>query len=288
MAGEPTAKPLFPAAHGAGAASIGLVAATYPGVWSVTHIDTGLWSDTVGRKPLILAGMLLQAAALAGLAVSNGCIASAAATAVLLGLGASLVYPTLIAAMSDAVTPVARALVVGVYRFWRDMGYAIGALSAGPAADALGHGQAIAFVAALTAVSGLWVLGDMPDDRSDRERSGAHGAGLNRQSGGAPRLKPAEQVGRKREPDVLQCRGRQARLIALVADQDDAAMERVAELRRVRRPPWWRLRPTRAVWDGSVADGAQERAQERGFSLLGGNPGGVQFRAGGVDERHEH
>jgi MFS family permease len=169
--------PLFLAAHGAGAASIGLVAAIYPGVWSVTQIATGLWSDTVGRKPLIVAGMLLQAAALAGLAVSDGDVVPAAATAALLGLGTALVYPTLIAAMSDAVTPVARAPVVGVYRFWRDMGYALGAVIAGATADALGYGGAIAVVAALTAVSGLWVLGDMPDDRSDRRRSGAEGAG---------------------------------------------------------------------------------------------------------------
>jgi MFS family permease len=160
--------PLFLAAHGAGAASIGLVAAIYPGVWSVTQIATGHWSDTIGRKPLIVAGMLLQSAALAALAVSDGSIALAAGTAMLLGLGTALVYPTLIAAISDAVSPIARAPVVGVYRFWRDMGYALGALIAGTVADALGYGGAIAVVAALTAASGLWVLGDMPVDRSDR------------------------------------------------------------------------------------------------------------------------
>jgi MFS family permease len=154
--------PLFLAAHGAGAASIGLVAAVYPGVWSVTQIATGHWSDTVGRKPLIVAGMLVQAVALALLAVSDGNVAIATATAALLGLGTALVYPTLIAAMSDAVAPVARAPVVGVYRFWRDMGYAVGALVAGGVADALGYGGAIALVAGLTAASGLWVLGDMP------------------------------------------------------------------------------------------------------------------------------
>jgi MFS family permease len=158
--------PLFLAAHGAGAASIGLVAAVYPGVWSVTQIATGHWSDTLGRKPLIAAGMLLQAAALAGLAVSDGSVAIAAATAALLGLGTALVYPTLIAAISDAVSPVARAPVVGVYRFWRDMGYAVGALIAGGVADTLGYGGAIALVAGLTAASGLWVLADMPGDRS--------------------------------------------------------------------------------------------------------------------------
>jgi MFS family permease len=154
--------PLFLAAHGAGPAAVGLVAAIYPGVWSIAQIGTGAWSDTVGRKPLIVAGMLVQAAALAGLALSEGDIAAAAAAAAALGLGTALVYPTLIAAMSDAVSPVARAPIVGVYRFWRDMGYALGALVAGAAADALGYGGAIALVAALTAASGLWVLGDMP------------------------------------------------------------------------------------------------------------------------------
>jgi MFS family permease len=153
--------PLFLAAHGAGTASIGLVAAVYPGVWSVTQIATGHWSDTVGRKPLIVAGMLLQAAALTLLAVSDGDIVLATATAALLGLGTALVYPTLIAAISDAVPPVARAPVVGVYRFWRDMGYALGALIAGGVADAVGYGGAIALVAGLTAASGLWVVIDL-------------------------------------------------------------------------------------------------------------------------------
>jgi MFS family permease len=86
----------------------------------------------------------------------------------LLGAGTALVYPTLIAAISDAVTPVARATIVGVYRFWRDMGYVCGGLIAGLTADALGYGGAIALVAALTAASGLWVLQDMPADRRDR------------------------------------------------------------------------------------------------------------------------
>jgi MFS family permease len=157
--------PLFLAAHGASAAEIGLVAAIYPGVWSVGQIATGHWSDSVGRKPLIVAGMLLQALALGLLAVSDGDVALAAGAAALLGVGTALVYPTLIAAISDAVSPVARAPVVGVYRFWRDIGYAVGAVIAGAAADGLGYGGAIGLVAALTAVSGLWVLVDMPSER---------------------------------------------------------------------------------------------------------------------------
>jgi MFS family permease len=154
--------PLFLAAHGAGVASIGIVAAVYPGVWSVAQIATGHWSDRVGRKPLIVGGMLVQAAALALLAAGDGSVAAAVVAAAMLGLGTALVYPTLIAAISDAVSPVARAPVVGVYRFWRDAGYAIGALVAGAVADAFGYGGAIVVVAALTVASGVWVLIDMP------------------------------------------------------------------------------------------------------------------------------
>jgi len=154
--------PLYLAAHGASVGDIGLVAAIYPGVWSVAQIASGHWSDRVGRKPLIAAGMLVQAAALGLLALSNGALIAAAAAAVLLGAGTALVYPTLIAAISDAVTPIARAPVVGVYRFWRDSGYVFGGLIAGGVADALGYGGAITLVAALTAASGLWVLYDMP------------------------------------------------------------------------------------------------------------------------------
>jgi MFS family permease len=169
--------PLYLAAHGASVGEIGLVAALYPGVWSIAQLGTGHWSDHVGRKPLIVAGMLIQAAALGVLALSNGTLAVAAAAAVLLGAGTALVYPTLIAAISDAVTPVARAPVVGVYRFWRDSGYVFGGLIAGGVADALGYGGAITLVAALTAASGLWVLYDMPPHRpstsSIRERVGS-------------------------------------------------------------------------------------------------------------------
>ena len=160
--------PLFLAAHGASVGEIGLVAAVYPGVWSIGQVATGHWSDLVGRKPLIVAGMLVQAAALGVLALSDGSVGIATMAAALLGAGTALVYPTLIAAISDAVSPVARAPVVGVYRFWRDMGYVFGALIAGGAADALGFGGAIAIVAGLTAASGLWVLGDMPTRASDQ------------------------------------------------------------------------------------------------------------------------
>jgi MFS family permease len=154
--------PLYLAANGASASQIGLVAALYPAVWGTGQIAAGHWSDRIGRKPLITAGMAVQALALAVLTLSGGDVLTAALAAVLLGVGTALVYPTLIAAISDAVTPLARAPVVGVYRFWRDMGYAIGALIAGLTADALGYAGAVAIVAGLTAASALWVLLDMP------------------------------------------------------------------------------------------------------------------------------
>jgi MFS family permease len=149
--------PLFLAANGASPRSVGLVAGLYPAVWGVGQIIAGQWSDRVGRKPLIVAGMLVQAAALVLLAASDGEVGLAAAAAVTLGAGTALVYPTLIAAISDAVSPVARASSVGVYRFWRDMGYVAGGLLAGIAADAFSYSGAIAIVAALTGGSGLWV-----------------------------------------------------------------------------------------------------------------------------------
>jgi MFS family permease len=161
--------PLFMAANGASASEIGLVAGLYPAVWGGAQIWAGHWSDRVGRKPLIVAGMLVQAAALGLLAASDGAVAPAAVAAVALGLGTALVYPTLLAAISDAVSPVARPPAVGSYRFWRDMGYVAGGLIAGLAADAIDYAGAIALVAALTAASGLWVLIDMPA-RGTRER----------------------------------------------------------------------------------------------------------------------
>jgi MFS family permease len=153
---------LFLAANGASVGQIGLVAGVYPAVWGLGQIWTGHWSDRVGRKLPIVTGMLLQAAALAGLAASDGTVSIAVAAAAVLGVGTALVYPTLIAAISDAVSPVARAPVVGVYRFWRDMGYVAGGLVAGVVADSVGFGGAIAVVAALTAASGLWVAFDLP------------------------------------------------------------------------------------------------------------------------------
>jgi MFS family permease len=157
--------PLFLAANGASPGQVGLIAGLYPGVWGVGQILAGQWSDRVGRKPLIVGGMFLQAAALGVLAASEGRVGLAAIAAIMLGAGTALVYPTLIAAISDAVSPVARAPTVGVYRFWRDMGYVAGGLLAGLAADALSYGGAIAIVAVLTGASGLWVAVDLTESR---------------------------------------------------------------------------------------------------------------------------
>jgi MFS family permease len=149
--------PLYLAAHGANATRIAVVAAVYPALWGISQLATGWLSDLVGRKPLIVLGMLVQAGALALLVAGDGTFAASLAAAALLGIGTALVYPTLIAAVSDVVQPRDRATVVGVYRFWRDTGFVLGALLAGFAADALGSRAAIALVAVLTAVSGLGV-----------------------------------------------------------------------------------------------------------------------------------
>jgi MFS family permease len=149
--------PLYLAAHGASVTEVGIVAAVYPAVWGIGQLATGALSDHTGRKPLIVAGMLVQAGALVLLVSGGGEFAPALGAAILLGLGTALVYPTLIAAVSDVAQPVDRAQLVGVYRFWRDFGFVVGALLAGILADAFGAGAAIAVVAALTAGSGLWV-----------------------------------------------------------------------------------------------------------------------------------
>jgi MFS family permease len=149
--------PLFLAAHGASVREIAVVAAAYPFVWGAGQLATGWLSDSTGRKPLISVGMLLQAGALVLLVASEGAFAPALAAAVLLGAGTALVYPTLIAAVSDTVRPRDRARAVGLYRFWRDFGFVAGALIAGLGADATSTSTAIVIVAVLTAVSGLVV-----------------------------------------------------------------------------------------------------------------------------------
>jgi MFS family permease len=154
---------LFPivfAASGLTLEQVGLLAAIYPGVWGVAQLGTGALSDRLGRKGMIVGGMWLQALGIVLVLLGSGFVIWAGAM-VLLGLGTALVYPTLLAAVSDIAHPDWRASAVGVYRLWRDGGYAIGALLAGALADLAGVPFAIAAVAALTFASGLVVLGRM-------------------------------------------------------------------------------------------------------------------------------
>ncbi|HSR64442.1 MAG TPA: MFS transporter [Xanthomonadaceae bacterium] len=148
--------PLVFAAAGMGLSQVGTLAAIYPATWGLAQLATGAWSDRVGRKWLIACGMWLQAAGIAGVALANG-FAGFAAGAVALGLGTAMVYPTLLAAIGDVAHPQWRASAVGVYRLWRDLGYAVGALLAGLVADALGPAAALWTVAALTFASGALV-----------------------------------------------------------------------------------------------------------------------------------
>jgi MFS family permease len=148
--------PLFFAAGGLGIAQIGLLAGIYPGVWGTAQLLTGALSDRLGRKGLIVVGMLLQGTAIILLPFLHG-FAFWAVAMVLLGLGTALVYPTLLAAISDVAHPEWRASAVGVYRLWRDSGYAIGALLAGVLADLFGVPWAIGVIGVLTILSGVVV-----------------------------------------------------------------------------------------------------------------------------------
>jgi MFS family permease len=148
--------PLFFAAGGLSVGEIGGLAAAYPAVWAVAQIGTGAWSDRVGRKPLIVAGMLVQAIAI-GVIAAGSSFTIWLAAAVGLGIGTALVYPTLLAAVADVAEPAWRGAAVGVYRLWRDLGFAVGAIVVGLVADTAGASSAIWGVAALTAGSGLLV-----------------------------------------------------------------------------------------------------------------------------------
>jgi MFS family permease len=156
--------PLFYAAARVPLGQIAILAAAYPAVWGIAQVGTGALSDRIGRKRLIVAGMLLQAAAIAVIAVSSS-FGIWLAAAALLGLGTAMVYPTLLAAVADVAQPAWRGSAIGVYRLWRDLGFAVGAVVAGVIADAAGMGTAIAVVAALTAGSGLVVLVRMVETR---------------------------------------------------------------------------------------------------------------------------
>ena len=148
--------PLFFAAAQLEIDQVGILAAIYPATWGVAQIFTGALSDRVGRKWLIASGMWVQAIGIAIIVLAGG-FAGFALGCALLGVGTAMVYPTLLAAIGDVAHPSWRASAVGVYRLWRDLGYAVGAVLAGLTADALGLAAAMWVVAALTLASGLQV-----------------------------------------------------------------------------------------------------------------------------------
>ncbi len=152
--------PLYFAAAGLAVEQVGLLAAIYPGVWGMAQLGTGALSDWLGRKGMIVGGMWMQASGILLILLGTSLPVWAVAMG-LLGLGTALVYPTLLAAISDVAHPDWRASAVGVYRLWRDGGYAIGALIAGVVADLLGVPWAIGGIAALTFVSSFVVLTHM-------------------------------------------------------------------------------------------------------------------------------
>jgi MFS family permease len=154
--------PLFFASTGLGLDQIGMLSFTYPAVWGSLQPWTGALSDRYGRKPLIAGGMLLQGGALAAVAAVRGFWPWMGAAA-LLGMGTAMVYPTLLATVGDVAHPGWRGSAVGVYRLWRDAGYAVGALLAGALADLFGMTWSIGSIAGLTIASGLMVWARMPE-----------------------------------------------------------------------------------------------------------------------------
>ncbi len=157
--------PLFFSAAHMSLAEIGTLAAIYPATWGLSQLVTGALSDRLGRKWLIASGMWVQAVGIA-VVVSASAYLGFAAGAALLGVGTAMVYPTLLAAIGDVAHPSWRASAVGVYRLWRDLGYAIGAVLAGLTADALGLRSAMWLVAALTFASGVVVAVRMRETRT--------------------------------------------------------------------------------------------------------------------------
>src|SRR5204862_6915952 len=156
--------PLFFAQRGLSLLQIGALVALYPLVWAAGQVGTGALSDRIGRKGLIGWGLAVQATSLAVIALGQG-FAVWAVGAIGLGVGTAMAYPALLAAVGDVAHPAWRASAVGVYRLWRDGGYAIGALLAGSLADLFGIRWAIAAVGALTLLSGLIVATVMYETR---------------------------------------------------------------------------------------------------------------------------
>lgn len=159
--------PIVQAAAGLSIAQIGLLGGAYPITWGIAQIGTGALSDRIGRKRLIVAGMLVQALAIAAIAATSGFVPWLVA-AFGLGLGTAMVYPTLLAVVADVAEPHRRGAVTGVYRFWRDLGFAVGAILVGLLADRFDARAAILAVAGLTAVSGAIVAMRMRETRPGR------------------------------------------------------------------------------------------------------------------------
>ena len=156
--------PIVWASAGLDLGQIGLLAAAYPATWGVVQVATGGLSDRIGRKRLIVAGMLAQAAAIAAIAAWTG-FGPWLGAAIVLGVGTAMVYPTLIAVVADVAEPRQRGAITGVYRFWRDLGFAVGAILVGVLADRFDARAAILVVATLTAASGLVVAVRMRETR---------------------------------------------------------------------------------------------------------------------------
>jgi MFS family permease len=150
---------------------IGTLAAIYPATWGLMQLLTGAWSDRIGRKWLISSGMWIQAMGIAVITLAKA-FGGFAAGAALLGVGTAMVYPTLLAAIGDVAHPSWRASSVGVYRLWRDLGYAAGALVAGVTADALGLPAAMGIVAVITFGSGVIAAARMTETLARGGRSG--------------------------------------------------------------------------------------------------------------------
>jgi MFS family permease len=164
----------------------------YPAVWGLCQVGTGALSDRIGRKGLIVGGMLVQAAAIAAIAAGSG-FGTWLGAAAALGLGTAMVYPTLLAVIADVAQPAWRGSALGVYRLWRDLGFVAGAILTGLIADIAGMRAAIWSVAALTGLSGLVVLVRMRETRPDQSGSGSTGRPAAAQASKPPSMSVARE-----------------------------------------------------------------------------------------------
>ena len=255
--------PIFYAAAGLSLERIGWLAAIYPAVWGLGQLFTGALSDRVGRKWLIVGGMWVQAAGIVLIVLSSGFLGFAAG-AVLLGAGTAMVYPTLLAAIGDVAHPAWRASSVGVYRLWRDLGYAVGAVLAGITADLLGIDAAIWLVAAMTFLSGAIVAVRMQETL---RRPGAPG----------PCISPEELNERLRREEaiaVVDVRGADEYASAHVDGAVNLPLDTlIAELPRLRRAPFVVTVCTRG---GGRSERAAQLLREHGVSSVRSLCGGVE------------